>query len=126
LLGSEFWAEVLWINTGIVTIPLFKVDVPLYSECIRFGSELFGMEANDEVKTGKVFGPSCLLMCEAFGHLKVLQVPVIDDHIDRRSRAFKVMSPSFESFKNREELFVMDVIVEFQRGKGPGVECNGM
>ena len=49
---------------------------------------------------------------------------MIGDHIDRKSRAFKVMSSSFESFKNREELIVMDVIVEFQSGKGPGVEHN--
>jgi len=26
--------EVLWINTGIVAIPLFKVDIPLSSECV--------------------------------------------------------------------------------------------
>ena len=38
---------------------------------------------------------------------------MISDHIDLKSRAFKVMSPLFESFKNCEELFVMDVIVEF-------------
>jgi len=30
---------------------------------------------------------------------KVLQIPVISDHIDQKSRAFEVMSPSFESFK---------------------------
>jgi len=36
------------------------------------------------------------------------------------------MSPSFEGFKNCEELFVMDVIVEFWSGKGLGVERNGM
>jgi len=36
------------------------------------------------------------------------------------------MSPSFEGFKNREELFVVDVIVEFWSGKGPGVQRNGM
>ena len=68
MLRSEYWAEVLWINTGIVAIPLFKVDVPSSSECIGFGSELSGVETNDEVESGKVFGPSCLLMCEDFGH----------------------------------------------------------
>src|SRR5882672_12961064 len=34
------------------------------------------------------------------------------------------MSPSFESFKNREELFVVDIVIEFQSGKSLGVECN--
>ena len=59
--------EVLWIDTGIVTIPLFKIDVPLSSECIRFGSELSGMEADDEVESGKIFVPSCLSTREDFG-----------------------------------------------------------
>src|SRR5882724_8271881 len=34
------------------------------------------------------------------------------------------MWPSFESFKHCEQLFVMDIIVEFWGRKGPGVECN--
>ena len=52
-------------------------------------------------------------------------VPVISDHVDRESRAFQVVSPSFEGFKNRKELFVVDVIVEFRSGKGLGVEQMG-
>ena len=66
MLRSEYWAEVL--NTGIVAIPHFKVDVPSSSEGIGFGSELPRMETNDEVESGKVFGPSCLSTCEDFGH----------------------------------------------------------
>src|SRR5882724_10428936 len=34
------------------------------------------------------------------------------------------MLPSFESFKNCEELFVMDIIIDFWGRKSPGVECN--
>jgi len=26
-LGSEYWVEVPWVDTGIVTIPLFKIDI---------------------------------------------------------------------------------------------------
>ena len=68
MLGSEYRAEVLWINTGIVTIPLFEVDVPSSSECVGFGSEFSGMETNDEVESREVFGPSCLPTHEDFGH----------------------------------------------------------
>src|SRR5882724_1965239 len=68
LLGSEYWAEVLWINTGIIAIPLFKVDIPSSSECVGFGSKLSGTETNDEVESRKVFGPSCLSTREDFGH----------------------------------------------------------
>ena len=32
--------KVLWVDTGIVTIPLFKIDVPSSSECVRFCTEL--------------------------------------------------------------------------------------
>ena len=67
MLGSEYRAEVLRIDTGIVAIPLFKIDVPLSSKCIGFGSEVSGTEADDEDETGKIFGPSCLSTCEDFG-----------------------------------------------------------
>jgi len=46
---------------------------------------------------------------------------VIGDHINQKSRAFEVMSPLFESFKNHEELFVVDVIVEFRESQ----DANG-
>ena len=68
MLGSEYRVEVLQIDIGIVAIPLFKIDVPSSSECIRFGSEFSGMEADDEVESRKIFGPSCLSMCEDLGH----------------------------------------------------------
>ena len=60
--------EVLQIDTGIVTIPLFKIDVPSSSECVGFGSEFSRMEMDDKVESRKVFRPSCLSMCEDFGH----------------------------------------------------------
>ena len=52
---NKYWVIVLWINTGIVAIPLFKVDVPSSSECIRFGAKFSRMETNNEVETGEVF-----------------------------------------------------------------------
>ena len=68
MLRSEYRVEVLWIDTGIVTIPLFKIDVPSSSECVGFGSEFSGMEADDEVEARKIFRPLCLSTCEDFGH----------------------------------------------------------
>ena len=65
---SEYWVVVLWIDAGIVAIPLFKIDVPLSSEFIGFGSEFYGMETDYKVETRKVFGPLCLSMSEDFGH----------------------------------------------------------
>jgi len=99
LLGSEYRAVVVWIDAGIIAIPLLKIDVPSSSECIGFGSEFSRTEMDYQVETGKVFRPTCLSMHEDFGHCKVLQIPVISDHINQKSTAFEVMSPSFESFK---------------------------
>jgi len=67
LLGSEYWVVVLWIDAGIVTMPLFKIDVPLSSECVGFGSEFSRMEMDYEVESGEVFGPTCLSTREDFG-----------------------------------------------------------
>ena len=67
MLRSEYQVIVLWIDTGIVTIPLFKIDVPLSSECVGFGSEFSGVEMDYEIESGKVFGPMCLSTCEDFG-----------------------------------------------------------
>jgi len=45
LLRSEYRAIILWIDTGIVAIPLFKIDVPSSSKCVGFGSE-FSWDGN--------------------------------------------------------------------------------
>ena len=68
MFGSEYRAVVLWIDTGIVAIPLFKINVPSSSECVGFGTEFSRPKTDDEVEGGKVFGPSCLPTCEDFGH----------------------------------------------------------
>ena len=56
------------------------------------------METDDEVESGKVFGPLCLLTREDFGCGEVLKIPVIGDHIDGVTGTLKVVSPSFECF----------------------------
>ena len=60
--------EVLWVDTGIVTIPLFKVDFPLSSQCVGFGAEFPRAEVDDEVESREAFEPTCLSMCKDFGH----------------------------------------------------------
>ena len=48
-LGKD-WATVLWIYSTVGVISLFKVDVPLSSQCIRFSTEFTGSEANDQIE----------------------------------------------------------------------------
>jgi len=92
--------KVLWVNTGIVATSLFKVDVPSSSKCVRFGTKHPRPKPYDEVKSQEVFGPACLALREDLGHGKILQVQVISDHIVQECRAFEIMPPSFEGFKN--------------------------
>ena len=67
MLQSEYRAIVLWIDAGIVAIPLFKIDVPSSSKCVGFGSEFSRTETDYEIESGKVFRPMCLSTCEDFG-----------------------------------------------------------
>ena len=94
--------EILQIRSGIVAIPLFKIDVPSSSKCVGFGAKFSGLETNDQIESGKVFGPTCLPTCEDFDCRKILQILMISDHIDCKCRAFEIVSPSFKSFENRE------------------------
>ena len=61
MLRSEYQVVVLWIDTGIVAIPLFKIDIPLSSECIRFGSKFSRMEMDYKVESRIIFGPNVLV-----------------------------------------------------------------
>ena len=60
------------------------------------------METDDEVKSGEVFGPLCLMMHEDFSCGEVLEIPVISGHIDGVTRTFEVVSPLLESFVDSE------------------------
>ena len=43
----------MWIDTRVVLIFLFGVDIPVSSEGIRLSSEVSRMEMNDEVELGE-------------------------------------------------------------------------
>ncbi len=43
---SEYRLEIVRIDCCILTIPLFWIDVPLSSECVRFTSEFPQLEAD--------------------------------------------------------------------------------
>ena len=55
-------------NYASVNPQNFHLVFPSSSKCIRFGSKFPGMEMDDKVETGKVFGPMCLSMHEDFGY----------------------------------------------------------
>ena len=86
----------MWVDSGIVAIPLFKIDVPSSSQSIGLGTEFARPKTNNEVEGRKVLGPSSLSMREDFSRGEVLKVSVISDHINSHTGTFEVMSPSLE------------------------------
>jgi len=52
--------EVVRVNCGVASIPLFRIDVPLSSESIQFGAKMTRIEPGDKVELEKVLGPPCL------------------------------------------------------------------
>ena len=122
----EHGSELSQIYAGIITSPLFRVDVPLSSKSVRFGTDVSGMEADDEVELAEEFGPLDLAVGEKFSGRKILKIFMIYYHIDWGQRSLKVMMPDFEHFKNCQQFFVVVVVVELGQGKGPRVEGDWM
>ena len=81
------------IDTSVVLIPLFGIDVPASSEGIRFRTKLSGVEMNDHVELGEELQPAGLSPGQELGSHKVLQVFVVGDHIDQSSGALEVVMP---------------------------------
>ena len=59
--------EVMRIDTSIVLIPLFGVNVPASSKGIRLSSKASGAEANDRVELGEELQPAGLPPSQEFG-----------------------------------------------------------
>jgi len=53
--------EVVRVDCGIASIPLFRIDIPLSSESIWFCAETTRAEPDDKVELEKVLGPLHLL-----------------------------------------------------------------
>ena len=52
---SEDELEVVKVDCGIANIPLFRIDIPLFSESVQFGTKMTRMEPDDKVILSKVF-----------------------------------------------------------------------
>jgi len=53
--------EVVRVNCGIASIPLFRVDIPPSSESVWFGAKITRTKPDGKVELRKVLGPPCLL-----------------------------------------------------------------
>ena len=75
--------EVVRVDYGIASIPLFRIDIPPYSESIQFCAETTRAEPDDKVELGEVLGPPHLPLSQYLGSRKILKVLMIYNNIDR-------------------------------------------
>ena len=54
---GEDGLEVVRVDCSIASIPLFRIDVPSFSESIQFCAETTRAEPDDKVELGEVLGP---------------------------------------------------------------------
>ena len=123
---SKYWTEVARVDSSIVTIPPFRIDVPASSERVGFGAQTPRAEVDNEIELGEVLGPTGLSTGKDFGSREIFQVLVACDHIDRSTGIFEEVSPDTEGFKDGKEFLVMSIVVEFWSTEGAGMESHGV
>ena len=110
---GENGSEVMWIDSSIVTISLFWVDVPTSSQRVRFSTQTTRTEVDDKVKLREELRPMSLSTSKDLGSGEVFQVLVVGDDIDQKSGTLKVVLPNSKNVENSKNLLVMSVIVKF-------------
>ena len=96
LLLCEYGMEIMRVDTSVVLIPLFGIDVPASSKGIRFHAKLSRMETDDHIELGKELRPAGLPAGQEFSGSKVLEVLVVGDNVNQSCRAFEIVSPCLE------------------------------
>ena len=85
-----------------IAASLLRVDISSSSQSIRFVSELARVETDDKAELQQIFRPMDLSSGEEFHGCEIFEVFVVRDDINQRSWTFKVVSPDFEGFEDRE------------------------
>ena len=79
---SEDGFEVVRVDCGIASIPLFRIDIPLSSESIWFSTKMTRTEPDDKIELGEVLGLLCLPSGQYLGSRKILKVLMIHNNVD--------------------------------------------
>ena len=123
---SEDGLEVVRVNCGIASIPLFKIDIPLSSESIWFGTQMIRAKPDDKVELGEVLGPPHLPLDQYLGSRKILKVLIICNNVDGIGQTFQIVPPNLESFKDGKQFLVMCVVVQLRCSESARVKGNWM
>jgi len=123
---SEDGLEVVRVDCGIASIPLFRIDVPLYSESIQFGAKMTRAEPDDKIELKRVLGPLYLPLGQHLSSRKILKVFMICNNVNGIGWTFQIVSPNLESFEDGKQFLVMYVIIQLRHSKSVGVKSNQM
>jgi len=123
---SEDGLEVVRVDCGIASIPLFRIDVLSFSESIQFGAETTRVEPDDKVELGEVLRPLHFLLDQYLGSREILKVLMIHDNIDRIGRTFQIVLPNLEGFKDGKQFLVIYVVIQLHHSERPRVKGNWM
>ena len=92
--------EVVRVDCGIASIPPFRIDIPLSSESIWFGTEMARVEPDDKVELGKVLRLLHLPLGQYLGSRKILKVLMIHNNVNGVGQTFQIVPPNLKSFKD--------------------------
>ena len=79
---SKDWFEVMRVDCGIANIPLFRIDVPLSSKSIWFGTKITRTEPDNKVKLREVLRPLCLPLGQYLSSRKILKAFMICNNVN--------------------------------------------
>ena len=80
--------EVVRVDCGIASIPLFRIDVPLISKSIQFGTKTIKTELDDKIELREILGPLYLSLGQHLGSEKVLKVFMIYKNVNGIGQTF--------------------------------------
>jgi len=123
---SEDKFEVVRVDCGIASIPLFRIDVPLSSESIQFGAKMTRVEPDNKVELEEILRPPHLPLGQYLGSRKILKVLMIHNNIDGTDQTFQIVPSNLESFKDSKQFLVMYIVVQLHHSKSIRVKGNWM
>ena len=97
---SKDGLEVVRVDCGVASTPLFRIDVPSSSKSIQFGVKMTRAEPDHKVVLEEVLGPLHLPPGQYLGSRKILKVLMICNNVDGIGWTFQIMLPNLKSFKD--------------------------
>ena len=118
--------EVVRVDCGIASIPLFRIDVPLSSESIQFSAQITRVKPDNKIELGEVLRLPCLPPGQYLGSRKILKVLMICNNVNGIGWTFQIMLPNLKSFKDGKQFLVMCVIIQLHHSESTRVKSNWM